>query len=293
MKHLIYPRSKFIISSKNEITLNYMNTKNIGRKNLFYRINKKITCFRTHEIDEIKVSCTNAINVIDFIYSKNGIKKIFCKKYVLVINDLKILSFLYKLIKNIFSLENVFINPHSLISTQNNSKIFITGRIFNYNLKYRYILSCGDKSIKIEFDKNGYFYTEYKFGCGIKILKFKQVCCNHIITLIDFRVIYISKNLIDTADAKDNSYFKWNFLYNNIFSKNFYKIPEITKISIFVDGIDINHSVLKKFLNQFNTIDMNNITLFLITNDLFIKKLPFTFKINHIYEEDTFSSAVN
>lgn len=293
MKHLIYPRSKFIISSENVITFNYLNTTNIDRKNLFYRINKKITCFRTHEFEEIKVSPTNTINVIDFIYSKNGIKKIFCKKYVLVINELKILSFLYKIIKHIFSLENVFINPRSFISTQNNSKIFITGRIFNYNLKYRYILSCGDKSIKIEFDKNGYFYTEHKFGYGIKILKIKQICCSHNITLIDFRVIYISKHLIDTTDTKNNSYFKWNLLYNDVFSKNIYKIPELTKISIFVDGIDINHTVLRKFLSQFNTIDMNSITLFLITNDLFIKKIPFTFKINHIYEEDSFSSAVN
>jgi GT2 family glycosyltransferase len=293
-KYSIYPVSKFILTSQNNFDLNFLIKSKSNDNKIFCITNKKITGVRlfNNESNIINVELTKKLNTIEFVNFKDKGRNRLSKKYIIVIKDLKIISFIYKIFKIIFSLKNTFENPCNFITFKNSKNQIFRGRISKFNAKSKYILSCGKNYTEIKLSKNGFFATNLKLGNGIKIIKINELNSKNNI-LIDFIVTYMQKNFIDSCYPEENDYLKLDnsFHYS---TENNYQLPSKSKaLNLFIDGIDFDYDEIKYFLIQFNKIDMSNIFVFFITDNLLIKKNIFSFNIHYIYEKKSFSSAVN
>lgn len=293
-KYFIYPVSKFILTSQNKLDLNFLIKSKRNDNKIFCIINKKIIGVRlfNNENNIINVKLTKKFNTIKFLNFKSEGRCRLSKKYIILIKDFKIISFIYKIFKTILSLKNIFENPRNFITFKNNKNQVFSGRISNFNSKSKYILSCGKNYTEIKLSKNGSFSTSLKLGNGIKIIKVNELNFKNNI-LIDFIVIYIQKSFIETYYSEEEDFLKWDnsFICSTEINN---QLPIKNKeLTLFIDGIGIDYDEISYFLNQFNKIDMNNIFVFFITDNLFIKKSIFSFDIHYIYEKKSFSSAVN
>ena len=292
MKNYINPKLKFIVLSGKKIRFNFLNIRKQDNNKLFYQLNKKIVGIRLfgNENPEIEVQLKNNFNVINFICSNNGVKKIICKKYIFVINRSRTISFIYTLLKILYSLKPSFYNPDSFITIRNNSKININGKISDFQSNHRYYLSCGNNYTKIKVNKNGLFNTDFKLGHGIKFIKLINSNYN---TLIDLKVIFNTRNLVERQISEVDDYSSWNNLYNREIEKRNYISFNSTVINIFLNAINSELVDIEEFINRFSNNDMKNIYIHIITNNLYFKKYIFSKKVNLIYECNSFTSAIN
>ena len=179
-KYLIHPVSKFILTSQNKLDLNLLIKSDRNDNKIFCIINKKIIGVRlfNKENNIINVKLTNKFNTIKFLNFKSEGRYILSKKYIIVIKDFKIISFIYKIFKTILSLKNIFENPSNFITFKNNKNQVFSGRISKFKSKSKYILSCGKNYTEIKLSKNGSFSTNLKLGNGIKIIKVNEFNTN-------------------------------------------------------------------------------------------------------------------
>ena len=295
MKKSIKPISKFIFSSNAEVFFKVLNTGKRTSFNLFYCLNRKISVIRKieNETSEFQVNINNLFNVISFYKSENGTKNRICTKYIIYTDKLKVFSFLYKLLEVTFSLKRIILHPISFVTILNDSKFIFTGKISNSTLNKDYFLTCGKTMNKIAVSENGCFDTSIKMGKGLKLIKILKSTNQSKYLLVDLRLVYVLKNVVQINKFNKNKFNKWNRLYNTVKFKKGSEYKSNIIINIFLNAMNSNTNDIIEFLKRFDNFNTTNINLFVVSNKSSIKKYFLPKKVKFIYEDTSFSSGVN